>query len=173
MHDHMEPALGGISFPRFEESVAAAERHFSRIKEKYPQLKAYLVLSLSVGQTEVGNSLQKKIAEFPDLFLDNAVRTEALNLTRKLRSLEKKKESAEAHQRPELNKQIGILNDRLQEISCRLLVAGNCRFEIRFHHLEYDLIWKLQTDELVDRKLTPQTKASIRIVLGTASQRCP
>jgi hypothetical protein len=29
------------------------------------------------------------------------------------------------------------------------------------------LVWKLQADELVDRNLTPQTKASIRIVLGT------
>jgi len=40
-------------------------------------------------------------------------------------------------------------------------------------NLEYDLIWKLQTDELVDRELTPQTKASIRIVLGTVSQNFP
>ncbi|NLX23330.1 MAG: hypothetical protein GXY55_16890 [Phycisphaerae bacterium] len=37
--------------------------------------------------------------------------------------------------------------------------------------MDYELIWKLQTDELVDRNLTPQTKASIRIVLGTVARR--
>jgi hypothetical protein len=41
--------------------------------------------------------------------------------------------------------------------------------EIRFDSLNYELIHVLQTDELVDRQLTPQTRASIRIVLGTLS----
>jgi len=170
MHDPMEPSPGGIPFLIFEDSVAAANRHFSRIKEKHPHLRAYLVLSLPGGQTEVGNSLPKMIAEFPDLFLDSAVRNEARIIVRKLRSLEKKKETAEAQRRPLLNKRIGILNDRLHDISHDLIIDGNCRFDIRFHHLDYDLIRELQTDELVDRKLTPQTTASIRIVLGMVSQ---
>jgi hypothetical protein len=42
--------------------------------------------------------------------------------------------------------------------------------EIRFNDLTYDLVWKLQKDDLVDRDLTPQTKASICIVLGTLAQ---
>lgn len=33
--------------------------------------------------------------------------------------------------------------------------------------LEYALIAHLQADDLVDRELTPQTRASIRIVLGS------
>ncbi len=33
--------------------------------------------------------------------------------------------------------------------------------------VSYCLMCKLQVDQLVDRQLTPQTKASIRIVLGT------
>ena len=41
------------------------------------------------------------------------------------------------------------------------------QIEIRFKDLNYDLIWKLQADDLIDRNLTPQTKASIQIVLGT------
>ena len=36
--------------------------------------------------------------------------------------------------------------------------------------LKFDLVWKLQVDDLVDRDLTPQTKASICIVLGTLAQ---
>jgi hypothetical protein len=42
--------------------------------------------------------------------------------------------------------------------------------EIRFNDLKFDLVWKLQVDDLVDCNLTPQTKASIQIVLGTLAQ---
>ncbi len=169
MHDHTTASPGGIPFPKFEESVAAANRQFSRIKNRYPQLQGYLVLSLPAGQIGVGSSLSEKIAQLPDLFLDSAIRTEALNLVRDLRTLEKEKENTDAGQRPKLNKRIGILSDRLEAIANDLIVDGKCRFELRFHHLDYDLIWKLQTDDLVDQKLTPQSKASIRIVLGTVS----
>ena len=41
------------------------------------------------------------------------------------------------------------------------------QIEIRFHVLRYALVWALQSNPLVDRELTPQTRASIRIVLGT------
>lgn len=42
----------------------------------------------------------------------------------------------------------------------------DCRIEIIWDNLDYDLIKKLQTDSLVNFELTPQTGASIRIVLG-------
>jgi len=44
------------------------------------------------------------------------------------------------------------------------------QIEIRFKDLNYELIWKLQADDLIDRNLTPQTKASIQIVLGTLAR---
>jgi hypothetical protein len=47
------------------------------------------------------------------------------------------------------------------------------RVELRFDHLDYALIARLQADELVDRELTPQTRASIRIVLGTLAAFAP
>lgn len=37
----------------------------------------------------------------------------------------------------------------------------------------YEPISKLQSDELVDRELIPQTRASIRIVLGTLANFAP
>lgn len=58
---------------------------------------------------------------------------------------------------------------RFDEFAETLEFDGVTEVEIRFSNLDYDLIWKLQADELVDRKLTPQTKASIRIVIGTLS----
>lgn len=39
--------------------------------------------------------------------------------------------------------------------------------------LDYALIAHLQADDLVDRELTPQTRASIRIVLGALAAFSP
>ena len=37
--------------------LASADRHFSLIRKKYPDLKMYLVLSLPSGQTRIGSAL--------------------------------------------------------------------------------------------------------------------
>jgi hypothetical protein len=58
----------------------------------------------------------------------------------------------------------------LDQLAPQLKYYGECQVEIRFNRLNYELIWKLQVDDLVCRNLTPQTKASIRIVLGTLAQ---
>ena len=59
---------------------------------------------------------------------------------------------------------------QLDQLAARLKYDAQCQIEIRFNDLNYDLAWKLQTDDLVDRDQTPQRKASIRIVLGTLSR---
>lgn len=48
-----------------------------------------------------------------------------------------------------------------------IVYLDNICIELRFTSLVYELIWLLQQDPLVDRALTPQTHASIRIVVGT------
>lgn len=70
---------------------------------------------------------------------------------------------ADRRKRAELDE----LKEQLEQLGTRLRFVGHSQVELRFHELNYDLIWKLQTDDLVDRRLTPQTKTSIRIVLGT------
>lgn len=60
--------------------------------------------------------------------------------------------------------------ERLNHLATELKYDGACQVEMRFNDLNYELIWQLQADELVNRNLTPQTKASIRIVLGTLAQ---
>jgi hypothetical protein len=62
------------------------------------------------------------------------------------------------------------LKDQFANLADELGYDGNCQVEVRFDAFEYELLWQLQSDELVDRALTPQTRASIRIVLGTISQ---
>lgn len=64
-------------------------------------------------------------------------------------------------------KKAAELGVELERACAQLEYDGQCQVEIRFSELKYELVWMLQGDELVDRKLTPQSKASIRIVLGT------
>ena len=61
----------------------------------------------------------------------------------------------------------GRLSTQLETLMPQLKYNENAQVEIRFKDLKHSFVWQLQADELVDRDLTPQTKASIRIVLGT------
>jgi len=65
-----------------------------------------------------------------------------------------------------IEKQLGALASGLQ-------YDETCQAEIRFKDLDYELVWKLQVDDLIDRDLTPQGKANIRIVLGTLARFVP
>ena len=151
----------GINLSEFQEALAAANRQFAKIRKKYPTLRAYLVLSLRGGQTKLDNELVDSIREFPSLLLDNRAKTKTLELIKKL----KPKESTKPEQIQ--------LKAELKEMAKDLEFDGSVQVEVRFHDLDYDLIWKLRSEDLVDRELTPQTRASINIVLGTLSQIRP
>ena len=146
-----------LDLSQFQEALATANRHFATIRRKYPNLRAYLVLSLRDGQTKPDGELAESIREFHSLLLDGTAKTKTLELIKKL----KPKEST----KPEQIR----LKDELKELGKALEFDGSVQVELRFHDLDYDLIWKLQSDDLVDRELTPQTRASIRIVLGSIS----
>jgi hypothetical protein len=61
------------------------------------------------------------------------------------------------------------LKNDLSQMIDELVLRDNTFVEIRFDEKKVNLllIYELQKDELVSRVHTPQTKASIRIVLGT------
>jgi hypothetical protein len=115
-----------LKFDQLQVAVAAAKRQFDLIRKKYPDLKAYLVMSLPSGQTGIDSSPAQILSEFPAMVIED-----------------------------------GTPGPKYDE---------KTQVEIRFNDLNYDLVWKLQVDDLVDRNLTPQTKASIQIVLGTLSK---
>ena len=150
-----------INLSEFQEALAAANRQFAEIRKKYPTLRAYLVLSSRGGQTKLDNELADSIREFPSLLLDNPAKTKTLELIKKLNP----KESTKPEQIQ--------LKAELKEMAKDLEFDGSVQVEVRFHDLDYDLIWKLRSEDLVDRELTPQTRASINIVLGTLSQIRP
>jgi hypothetical protein len=59
--------------------------------------------------------------------------------------------------------------DKHPQLKASLAIDRNCHFEFRFHHPAYDLLRNLQSEAAPDRTLTPQTKVSISIALGTDS----
>ena len=146
-----------LDLSQFQEALAAANRHFTQIRKKYPTLRAYLVLSLKGGQTKPDSELADSIREFPSLLLDNTAKTKTLELIKKLNPKESTK--------PEQIR----LKAEFKDLANDLEFDGRVQVELRFHDLDFELIWELQSDELVNRELTPQTRASIRIVLGTIS----
>lgn len=144
-----------LNYDQLQVAVAAARRQFELLKKKYPNLKAHLVLSSPGGQIEIDSSPAHILDHFPAMIMDDANKAQALKLNEPL-----KLEIATGAEAAHLKKQ-------LDQLSPKFKYDGTCQIEIRGSDLKYDLIWKLQTDDLVDRRLTPQTKASIRIVLGT------
>lgn len=129
-----------LTFDQLRRVIAGANDQFRMIREKHPKLKGYLVFASWLGQAEIETPIEGLVEHFPAMFVENE--------NKRLMLKEKEQRT----------------NPRIQQ---GLLIASETRIEIRFKDLNYELIWRLQLDELIDRELTPQTKASIRIVLGT------
>jgi hypothetical protein len=55
---------------------------------------------------------------------------------------------------------------RFMQYATQLNPDEKYQIEIHFNGREYDLNWKLQVDDLLDRNLTPQTTAFLRLSLG-------
>lgn len=147
-----------LNLDQLRQAVTTAKQQFRLIQKKYPNLRAHLVLSLPRGQTAIDSSPLEILNEFPALIAASSAKTDALQLLAQLKS-----ESTSAPGSDQLKAQLAQLASRFQ-------YDGDCHVEIRFDDLKYDLVWKLQCDDLVNRHLTPQTKASIRIVLGSLAQ---
>jgi hypothetical protein len=159
-----------LDFDQLQEAVAAAKQQFGQLCKKHPGLNAklpsgqpvsYLVFSLSGGQTGINSSPMQILREFPAMVVDDGNKTAALDLLSRL-----EKSGSDATVVPG----IARLKDQMDQLAAQLKYDEKCQVEIRFNDLSFDLIWKLQKDELVDRDLTPRTKASIRIILGTLDQ---
>jgi hypothetical protein len=150
-----------LNFDQLQVAVAAAKRQFDLIRKKHPNLKAYLVMSLPGGQTGIDSSPTQILSEFPAMVVDDGVKTNALNLLSLLKFV--KPDAPTVPEAERLRKQVDQLAPQLE-------YDEKIQVEIRFNDLEFDLVWKLQADDLVDRNLTPQTKGSIQIVLGTLAQ---
>ena len=141
-------------------AVERAQERFSQIKGKYPELKAYLVFFLPLGQVDIEAPRKQILSDFPEMVVNNKAKNDGLSLISEIKKAEKQEKGSETER---LNKQFDLLVPQIR-------YDDNVRVEIRFKDLKFKYVWALQADELVDRDLTPQTKASIRIVLGTVGK---
>ena len=139
-------------------AVAASQGILAKLQSEYPDLRAYLVLAHHGQQNELTSNPIAILEACDEMVVDDAVKMDALRLLAEVKRLE----SANANQ-----KAVQDISRKLTACEKGLRFLPEVQIEIRFHTLRYALVWALQSNHLVDRQLTPQTKASIRIVLGT------
>lgn len=144
-----------LDYEQLKAAIGAAQRRFAMIRKRYPELKAHLVLSSPKGQTKIDSSPTQILTDFPAMVVADGIKARVLDLLNSVASM-----NVDDPERKRPQKQADTL-------AVQLKFDETCQVEIRFGDLNYELVWKLQADELVDWNLTPKTKASIRIVLGT------
>lgn len=144
-----------------EAAVSASKGILAKLQSEYPALRAYLVLAHGSQQTELTTNPIAILESCDQMVVDDAAKREALRLLAEIKRLEAK----------------GANQKGIQELTNKLTTRGRelrynpeVQVEIRFHVLRYALVWALQANPLVDQRLTPQTKASIRIVIGTVER---
>ena len=141
-----------------EAAVAASKNIFAQLQAGHPGMKAFLVLAHHGRQTELTSDPIRILEDCEPMIASDDIKREALRLLSEKGQLESAGASEKA-----IQPVIKALAARGRE----LRFLPEVQVEIRFHVLKYALVWAIQCDPLIDRELTPQTKASIRIVLGT------
>ena len=133
------------------------------LKGKYHDLDAYLVVASHLGQARITDRHLECLDKFPALFVESENKTLALEALADFKKVKKHAEGADGEIKAEVGIVLSLLTARIDELE----IDDSVRIELRFEELRYALVEKLQKDSLVDRELTPQSKASIRIVIGT------
>ncbi len=152
-------------------AIANADGIFREIMGRYAGLKGYLVFSSPIGQCELTGDLMKIAKEFRDMVRDTDTKREALKHIEKTQDRESdRKPEYPIKGRDERDRRIKKGSRDPDQIADGLEVKGNTLVEIRFSTPVSDLIFQMQKDPLVSREHTPQTRASVRIVLGTIEE---
>ena len=143
-------------------AVSVSETILSKIKTEFPELKPYLVFSSVGGQAPVTSTLSQILLDYPTMCVDTPEVREAERL---VRAMEKLKDDHRLS--PSQEQQRKQMERRLKSLEGDIVFQDDVRVELRFEALKFEQIRALQKHHLVDRDLTPESRASIRIVLGT------
>ena len=146
-----------INLERLKDIVRWAEKRLATIKQKYPDLRPYLVFSSPQGQIDIESRPVQILKEFPSMILDGQEKRQALAIVADMEQGRRVKDQAE-----ETGQGDNVVDACLRQV----LFNDNTTIELRFGVLKYQHIWALQNDDLIDRHLTMQSKASIRVVLS-------
>lgn len=152
-------------------AIDKANKIFKTLMFNYQGLKGYLVLSSPYGQFElIDDALQsiQILKDFPDMISESEFKDKGIKLFETIQRLEVElKHVSHGNKKAEIQKKLvkesNLLNSTLEKIEFK----EDTFIEIRFKWPILDLIFKMQKDPLVSQLHTSQTKASVRIVLGT------
>jgi hypothetical protein len=145
------------TWEQLREASQHVQNGFTEIRQEYRPLAPYMVFSSPYGQLPLDAHPMQVLEEFPWMVAENEVKAQAMLIQRRL--VESKGDRT--------GKEHAQILTSLERHAERVSIRGDVNFEIRFGRLHYPLIWQLQQDPRVDRELTPQTRASIRIVVAT------
>jgi hypothetical protein len=155
-------------------AIEKANNLVKKISCKYADMagmKGYLVLSSIYGQCRLTDDPLTILIDFPAMIFESEYKDKVSKLLETMQDLEaqlkyasrgkKKKEIQEKIKKASLN-----LNANLNKIEFK----EDTFIEIRFKRPVLDLVFKLKKDPLISQVHTPQSQASIRIVLGTLEE---
>jgi hypothetical protein len=148
-----------LTYEQLQTVIAPMKLQFGKIRKKYRKLQAYLVLCRNYHQTDIDASPQQILQELPDLIAGGEIKDSSIKIYWRVVSLQKEDDRQRL---PDIVK----LQKQLEEFYPHFRYHTDATVELRFKTLKYCHVWRLQRDRLVDRELTPRSKASIRIVLG-------
>lgn len=158
--------------------VDKSETVTKEIRNNYPKLTCYPVFSYLAGQCDLTSDIREILRKFPDMLHDSEDKSNAAIIIREIAELEAKLKQANEIKNATLrnNKIDSLTNDlqalmsELNQLTDRLDIRVNIFIELRFEQPILEEIFRLQSDPMVSQHYTPQTKASVRIVLGTVAE---
>lgn len=147
------------------------------IKNNYPKLTCYPVFSYLAGQCDLTANTREILRKFPDMLHDSEEKNNAVIIIHMIAELEAKlKQANEIKNATIRNNKIASLTSNLQaqipelnQLTDSLDIRGAIFVELRFEKPILEEVFRLQSDPIVSQRYTPQTKASVRIVLGTVA----
>ena len=151
---------------RLQIAVKHADILFKKIMDKYDQLNGHLVLSSETDHYNISDDPTAILKSLPSLIEDSENKRFVSGLTEQISHLEKDKQ---AMSQTSLNKLAKLTHD-LNTFKDNLTVKKDTFVEIRFSKQNLEQIFAIQEDPLVSQKHTQQSRASIRIVLGTLEE---
>lgn len=142
---------------------------FMILRDKYPALAGDLVFSSPRGQCHMTRHVLEIFKTFPDMISDSPQKEKASGIVQSIVVLEKERKNATADVKEKISEKIKKLTGEVNPLLDSLELRDDTFVEIRFDakKVNLSLIVELQKDELVSQEHTPQSKASVRIVLGT------
>jgi hypothetical protein len=157
-------------------AIDQANITFKKLMVNYQDLKAYLVFSSLQGQCELTDDLVQILEEFPAMISESAFKDKGIKLFEAIQGLKVNlKEVYRANMRADIQQKIAKTTQLLKADLQKIEFQEDTFIEIRFKTdrsaliftIQLESIFTMQKDPLISQVHTPQSQASIRIVLGT------